>query len=201
MSKDMLGPVIRAAVGVPQKYAEVLAKIASGLNANAPNSQALYDRLVSDLEWVAVKQAFASSGLFEVRATPVLADGTVVTVLGLTRTVCSFVEIASTVLGLKKHGVEDSVSLGKQLIKRGYTLTWDQVSEMTYQNAQVGGNSLRADGENNYFFLETGDSANPVGVRGVYHGQEWYISKYDLSLNDGPSCLGCLMVRNLDLSL
>ena len=45
MSKDMLGPVIRAAVGVPQNRLEVLAKIASAMAADSPVGNDWHEQL------------------------------------------------------------------------------------------------------------------------------------------------------------
>jgi hypothetical protein len=45
MSKDMLGSVVRAAVGVPQDRLNVLAKIASAMSADAPTGEAWHKHL------------------------------------------------------------------------------------------------------------------------------------------------------------
>ena len=50
MSKDMLGSVVRASVGVPQERLDTLAKIASAMAADSPEGGAWHERLKKLLE-------------------------------------------------------------------------------------------------------------------------------------------------------
>jgi hypothetical protein len=61
MSKDMLGSVVRAAVGVPQHRLDTLAKIASAMAEDNPSGESYHEHFKQLLEI----QLIASSHLFE----------------------------------------------------------------------------------------------------------------------------------------
>jgi len=66
MSKDMLGSVIRAAVGVPQDRMDVLAKIASAMAADNPAGEAWHARFKEQLKEGLLSSKFAADAIIRV---------------------------------------------------------------------------------------------------------------------------------------
>ena len=155
-----------------------------------------------NLKAEAMDQVLAPNGMFYVHAMTPLHDGAIITILDSKET-WQYGDGVSAVLGLdgKKRHTRDIVSIGNLLIKRGYTMTWEQAVEMADQYELYGNNGLLANGEDNLFFLETDNPASPVSVGNIYHGREWYRGREGLPLNDESRSNGSLMVRNLNLSL
>ena len=87
-------------------------------------------------------------------------DACVVTVLEPTQP-WTFVEAAQVVLGVTTSDVKE---LGSLLIKGGHTLTLKQAEDLAERTEAGEATGLTTDGYANFFFVETGDEAQPVSV-------------------------------------
>ncbi len=123
------------------------------------------------------------------------ADACVVSTLGFAES-WTFAEAAAKLLGI---GADSGVKLlGTALIENGHTMTLAQAEEMVEKTERVEKTGMRTDGYGNFFFVETGDTKNPVSVGRVYRVERVWFA-FVLRLDDGSRwyALRRLLVRNL----
>jgi hypothetical protein len=230
MSKDMLGSVIRSAVGVPQDRLDVLAKIASAMGASAPGGATMHEYLRRLLE-NGVPYGMPTP-LFSVIATTnldalgekktkdcfpkpryVYRDNNFGNWLSANQPKTDACVIATLALtkgwmfaeaAVRVLGVGAGTSiklLGKALIENGHTMTLSQAEEMVEATERGEKTGMRTDGYGNFFFVETGNEDNPVSVGCVDRGGGGWHARVD-SLDDGNRWCAVtrLLVRNLDAS-
>jgi len=232
MSKDMLGPVIRAAVGVPQNRLELLAKIASAFAGDNPNSEANHAYFAQVYQQgLPVKEPVKQPRLLSVIAIVNLpaitgkktakcftngwafrdpdfdkylakdqpdAAACVISVCAVGK-VWTFIEAVHALPGAPE--TSDVVELGNWLIQKGHTLTPPQAEDLKERTERGEDTGLCTDGYGNFFFVETGDSKNPVSVGYVYRGRCDWDARIG-RLGDG-GCWGAgrrLLLRNADTS-
>ena len=87
----------------------------------------------------------------------------------------TFIEAAVAILGI--IGIDGSTNIatiGKLLIENGHTITLAQAEEMVERTESGEETKMRTDGYGNFFFVETGDSKDPVSVGSVSRdGRDW----------------------------
>ncbi len=116
----------------------------------------------------------------------------------------TFAEAAAEVLsseGVEVNPRSDVKLLGEALIRGGHTLTLPQIEVLKERTERGEDTGLRTDCYGNFFFVETGDSVNPVSVGGVNRGGRGWNAGVNQLGNVGRWDAGRrLLVRNLDAS-
>lgn len=227
MSKDMLGPVVRAAVGVPQERCELLAKIASDFAGNNPRGEQWYTRYkavreagLPDRPKPAVFSVVATTRQGEIAEKPTRecftnyafrdprfdslllptqkkSDVGVVAALSFERS-WQFAGAARALPGVMQ--TKNIAALGHSLIRNGYPMTLPQVEDIVMRTKRGEPTGMLTDGRSNVFFVETGNSQAPVAVCLVERYRSAAVHAFLYGLSHTAHCVpeSRLFVRNLD---
>lgn len=230
MSKDMLGPIVRALVGVPEPRLGIVADLVNRLGSDQGDGWStrfktvLREGLATTQEEEKYFSVIATTNLGAVAGKPTqkcftgsrwayrdadfdnwLSANQPSADACIISTLAfakdwTFAGAAAKVLGVDTG--TDIVSFGNALIARGHTMTPAQAEEMVEATERREKTGMRVDGYGNVFFVETGDPENPVSIGYVYRvGRDWRAYVRQLDNDYRWGAGNRLLVRNLSDTL